>query len=321
MKNYYFGGGIRRSFLTFGGVVPEIKKLDYEVPYVDPSRIYGVDSGGKVYQKNTSTEPQGLKNNHFLGSGDCDTNKFSENLTKIGSSKVESLPSNPISQRNLDLNINKNRNKYETLPCTRLHTSMQFNRNMNSSLPSTSLGISSINESMKNTKLDDLKNFITPIKPQDKQVEVYSKVVPNKTPRLNKTWRNYRINVQKKIGKAKFRNTFTIPKFLKNQEKIKNDNDIHIYQDKKELKELCLPTTILNPIIDEPQKLGVAKSLKEEFEMYRQCYKVYKEDTGVEEQLKNSTVQNFEQTKRKESHSMVKKIIFYLSKCLHLNKT
>uniref|UniRef100_A0A0K0DUB6 Uncharacterized protein n=1 Tax=Strongyloides stercoralis TaxID=6248 RepID=A0A0K0DUB6_STRER len=317
MKKYYFGNGVRRSFMSFGGVVPEIKKLDYEVPYVDPARIYGLDNGGKVYQKNKSAELKGLEKNHFLGSGDCESNGSKMNLNKTQMDRSECSLKSSVSQNIPEIT----RNKYKTLPCTESNISIQHNKNINSSLSFKSLQTPSTNKSLNNINLEELKKFNTPIKPPDIQMEKNSIKTSNTTPRFNKTWKNCRTNLQRKITKTKLPKTFTIPNFFKNNNRINNDKNINNYQESCELKELHLPTTILNPIIEKPQTIGGIQSLKEEFQMYRECYKIQKADPSTEEQLQNNCVENFQQIVEKKPSSLLKKMYFYISKCLYCKKT
>uniref|UniRef100_A0A0K0F1Y9 Enkurin domain-containing protein n=1 Tax=Strongyloides venezuelensis TaxID=75913 RepID=A0A0K0F1Y9_STRVS len=323
MNNYHFGGGVRRSFMTFGGVVPEIKRLDYEIPYVDPARIYGFGSNATNHQKNNFTVLKKNEKNHLLGGGDCETISVKDSIKEVETSKIEKSIVPTISQKSLELsvsNLMNDGNTYGKLPNINQNTSIKSIRDKDLSLLSTQINISTFHESLDPIKFEELQKFSTPIRLPEKQVEEHSKQIVKRTPRLMNTWTSYKTNIRKQIKKPKLPGSLKMPNVFRNQAGIKTKVAIKYYQDEEENKPLVVTTNVPRLMVDEPVKLGVINSLKEEFEMYRKCYKIQKEVPNIKEELINDIVHNFQERKEKKILVLFKKVYSYVTKCLYFDK-
>uniref|UniRef100_A0A0N5BD73 Enkurin domain-containing protein n=1 Tax=Strongyloides papillosus TaxID=174720 RepID=A0A0N5BD73_STREA len=323
MNNYHFGGGVRRSFMTFGGVVPEIKRLDYEIPYVDPARIYGFGSNANNHQKNNFTVIKKNEKNHILGGGDCGTISAKESTKEVETSRIEKSIVPTISQKSLELNVSNimnDGNKYGKLPNINQNTSINSIRDKNLSLLSTQINASSFHESLDPIKLKELQKFSTPITLPEKQVEEHSKQIVKRTPRLMNTWKSYRTNIHRQIKRPKLPGSLKMPNIFRNQARIKNNVAIKNYPDKEKEKQLVMTTNVPCLIVDEPVKLGVINSLKEEFEMYRKCYKIQKEVPSIKEEVNKDIVHNLQERKETKMVVLFKKVYSYVTKCLYFDK-
>uniref|UniRef100_A0A0N4ZIL7 Uncharacterized protein n=1 Tax=Parastrongyloides trichosuri TaxID=131310 RepID=A0A0N4ZIL7_PARTI len=282
MKKFYYGGGKSRSLMVFGGVVPEIKRLDYEIPYIEPGRIYGVDSKGNIHKKDKNIEPKGIENiNNFLIGGDDGRNVVNEEKPNI---LEHSTNIKKINDSNINYNIGDYKDKHYGILHKETNTPLNHVESSIVIPQSTSLDISTLNESVKALELEKLKIISTPIKPPEIPLEEYSKEIAEMTPKLMDAWKTYKTNVQEQMKKAKLPKQFNLPKIFKNN-KHNNIDVINHYQDNK-LKSLGLSSTTLGPIIEEPQTIGITHSLINEFQMYRESFKIQRQNPSVLEVIK-----------------------------------
>uniref|UniRef100_A0A0N5BBD2 Uncharacterized protein n=1 Tax=Strongyloides papillosus TaxID=174720 RepID=A0A0N5BBD2_STREA len=270
MKSYSRLNGVDKTFMEFGGVVPVVRRLDYEVPYVDPKRIYGFDGNGKGFIKS-----------HTLGGRDS-ARKDCENTTQYSSSvsnvtEVIKLISDNVS------------NKAEILSCDETSTlisSTTISEDLNNdhkNTPTSPLGRYNV------LKLEKLRSLNTPIRPPGTPIEDYSKEIAALAPKLMEVWREYTTNIHKEIQSLEIPLCFQTPSNSGNREE-KND-DITRYQDK--LDNLDLTRTFLGPFIEEPPTIGISHSLKEEFKMYRDYHRMDNENTTLNEKHQSAALRKF----------------------------
>uniref|UniRef100_A0A0K0G2C1 Reverse transcriptase domain-containing protein n=1 Tax=Strongyloides venezuelensis TaxID=75913 RepID=A0A0K0G2C1_STRVS len=265
MKSCYRQNGVDKCFMEFGGVLPVVRRLDYEVPYVDPKRICGFDGNGKSFIKSQTLGGGNSVRDDCGNTINGDTTQYSSsafNFTEVlnlisdnVNNEVEILSydetSTPISSTTISEDLNGG---YENTP-----TPVFGRYNV--------------------LKLEKLRSLNTPIRPPGIPLQDYSKEIATLAPKLMEVWREYTSNIQKEIVSLEISLSFQTPDIGGNIER--KDNVIACYQDK--LDNLELPRTFLGPLIEEPSTIGMTHSLKENFKMYRDYYRMDKENTALNE--------------------------------------
>ncbi|CEF65954.1 Hypothetical protein SRAE_2000062800 [Strongyloides ratti] len=250
--------------MIFGGIVPDIQRLDYEISYVDPKRIYGIDNGGKLYTKN------GM--NHILGSGDNEKIE-KKSLKEIDTTSIKSTITTFISDETLNIHSHQTSNDNLMSIMTESCTSNVSTKSLKEQSDSNVYQLSTpINVQFKRLHLEDIQKLNTPIKPLEQTIKEYSKEITEMTPKVIEAWKSYTTNFQELIKKCNLPENFPMPNTFKDHYEETNDVEINCYQENDKLESLNLITTLIGPLIEEPTSIGMTFSLKKEFDMYHQAY-------------------------------------------------
>uniref|UniRef100_A0AAF5I2P1 Uncharacterized protein n=1 Tax=Strongyloides stercoralis TaxID=6248 RepID=A0AAF5I2P1_STRER len=250
--------------MTFGGVVPEIKRFDYEVSYVDQSRIYGLDNNGKLYNKKK------IKIKKRSGD-DKLTNK--EYVKKLDTAIPQLSAIVPVPNKTSNLHsIDTSKNDGISVK-TELDSFDILNINSEEEVAFTIHKLPSLLDiHFKRLELENIQKLSTSIKPSERSTIKYSKEITEIAPQLIKLWKNYIADFQKQINKYNLPKDFPMPNFLKNNYNESDGKNINYYQEKDKLKSLNLTTTLIGSLIEESTKIGLIHSLKKEYHIHRQCF-------------------------------------------------